>query len=529
MADPNTPTDFNDLAAAQGNDAVAQQIGAAIEASLLPPEPSTDGRSTLEQCLARYAMTDDGRVFDSKQDVLLSLSRAKAVMGNKVYSQWQDHAERKNVASWAVIGRVREARQKSDETNRKGLDGALERYVYIYPTNEAWDRVIHAKVPLSGVKNLLGDDYKKWENSDRRVVRHQSQIVFDPADHVDTDCINTFRGLPLTPVDNPDACRAIRALIYHLCNQDEEVFKFLVSWLALPLQRPGTKLASAVLMHGETQGAGKSLHFDEIMRRIYGDYGATVGQDQLESQYNDWRSEKLFVLFEEVLSRAEKYNRSGTIKHVITGKTQRVEKKFMSGWEEANYANVVFLSNEVQPLPVDPGDRRLLVIWPKSKLPPDIKRDVMREINTGGVAAFLHWLLSWDCGEFESHTEPPMTEAKERLIDFGRASWDTFHMLWSTEQLDLPYTTCLSTDLYRAYRAWCHRSGEHAISHAKFGLLIAAREHRRRDVEYHLSMDTKKGTVFLIGKCEPGTSQQVWVGRCIKRFQERMPNEGDAL
>src|SRR5690625_2799769 len=108
---------------------------------------------------------------------------------------------------------------------------------------------------------------------------------------------------------------------------------------------------------------------------------------------------------------------------MITGKTQRIEKKFISGWEESNHMNAVFLSNEVQPFPIEPSDRRMLVLWPRRKLPAELQHDVTTEINNGGIPAFYGWLLSIDLAGFDPHTKPPMTPEKERIIDFGRPGW----------------------------------------------------------------------------------------------------------
>ncbi len=138
---------------------------------------------------------------------------------------------------------------------------------------------------------------------------------------------------------------------------------WLALWLAYPLQHVGAKMATAVLMHSEVHGSGKSLLFDGVMRPIYGEYGATLGQQQMESQYTDWQSNLLYGLFEEIFSREKKYSQTGTMKQMITATSTRIEKKFVSGWEEDNHMNCIFLSNELQPFPVEPSDRRFLVVW----------------------------------------------------------------------------------------------------------------------------------------------------------------------
>lgn len=78
----------------------------------------------------------------------------------------------------------------------------------------------------------------------------------------------------------------------------------------------------------------------------------------------------------------------GLIKHMITGETIRIDKKFMSGYEQSNHINCVFLSNDTQPIAIGRKDRRFLVVWPENKLSTDLKNRVMQCIDDGGIQAF---------------------------------------------------------------------------------------------------------------------------------------------
>ena len=63
-------------------------------------------------------------------------------------------------------------------------------------------------------------------------------------------------------------------LIFQQCSKEAEIastlYKWLLQWMAYPLQNPGAKMGSAVVMHGP-QGTGKSLIFTTLAE-IYG-YG----------------------------------------------------------------------------------------------------------------------------------------------------------------------------------------------------------------------------------------------------------------
>tara|TARA_R110001599_G_scaffold100770_8_gene258122 strand:- start:4868 stop:6490 length:1623 start_codon:yes stop_codon:yes gene_type:complete len=532
----NTASDFNDLLIAQGEDEVKKQLLSVMinEAanddsdSRKSPAPSVSVEALgLETLLKRYAFVmPDGKIWDKSKRRVVKDGAFKKLVTEKVYKQWLAHENRLTEEMDDIV----EQQAAAQKEGRGGLSDALERYVYLYPTDSVWDRQGLDVVPISSLKYAIADCYSFWLTHPYRQQIDKNKLVFDPGNTLDPEThINMYTGIKMQPKQCSELASPVFMLVNHLCNGDPDTYKFLLDWIAYPLQFPGSKMASAILMHSETHGSGKSLFFEEFVKAIYGEYGATLGQHQLESQYTDWRSRLLFALFEEIFSRDQKYSHTGTIKHMITGKTHRVEKKFVSGWEEANYMNGVFLSNEIQPFPLEPSDRRFLVIWPEKKLPDDLKQEIMHSISNGGVEAFYHELLQRDLSGMTTHTEPPITQAKESLIDFGRATWDVFYREWESDSLEVPFTSCLNDDLFLAYRIWCNKRHESSMGQYKFSSLIASRLRKRRDVRYQVGNLEKKGTIFVIGVKPEETKQSVWLGRCIQEFKFALnavdPNE----
>jgi putative DNA primase/helicase len=255
---------------------------------------------------------------------------------------------------------------------------------------------------------------------------------------------------------------------------------------------------TAVLMHSIMEGSGKSLLFADALGMLYGQYAATVGQTQLESNFNAWQSRKLWSVFEEVVSRDQRYNQVGKIKHLITGKTVRMESKFINGWEEANHMNAVFLSNEILPWPISDSDRRMLVMWPMETLPVDRQKAIGRELEQGGVAALYGWLLSIDLGDFNQRTRPPSTDARERLVALSRAGWQTFLHLWKYSELGHGlWGPCLSTDLYSLFLEWCQRNKEHVMSQTKFSLFISSEVDKTRAIPWTDGNNRRFGAFFF--------------------------------
>lgn len=506
--------DWNDLHVSWGLEAVQQQLQAALDAGEPSPAPSeavaaepggssdTGGQGaglTSDQVLRRFALVEGTtHVWDQDKKAVMKRSAFEALVGKPLAKAWLDDTAKRLIGADAV----REIEQARRMAGKKA--GALgmpptERYVYIDGTKDVWDREKKRRIPEGAVKMALGDAYALWLNSAERRTVDVDHIVFDPTMTKDPAVyINTFEGLPLEPIRDDEACANLRWLISFLCNHEAEAHEWLKKWLAFPLQHLGAKMDTAVLAHSITEGSGKSLLFADAFGQLFGAYAATVGQTQLESNFNAWQSRKLWAVFEEVVSRDQRYNQVGKIKHLITGKTVRMESKFINGWEEANHMNAVFLSNEILPWPISDSDRRMLVIWPQETLPEERQKAIGAELRGNGVAALYGWLLSLDLGDFDQRTRPPRTDARQRLVALSRAGWQTFLHQWQTGELGRElWGACLSTDLYALFLEWCQRNKEHAMSQTKFSLFISAEVEKTRSIPWTDGNNRRFGAFFF--------------------------------
>lgn len=505
--------DWNDLHVSWGLEAVQQQLAAALtgepspapsEAEAAAPAGTTEtgGQGaglTSEQLLRRFALVEGTtHIWDQDKKAVMKKTAFEALVGKPLAKGWLDDTAKKLIGADAVREIEQARRMAGKKATALGLS-PIERYVYIDGTKDVWDREKKRRIPEGAVKMALGDAYALWLNSAERRTVDVEHIVFDPTMKKDPAVyINTFEGLPLEPVRDDAACENLRWLIAFLCNHDEASLEWLTKWLAYPLQHMGAKMDTAVLMHSVMEGSGKSLFFADTMGQLYGQYAATVGQTQLESSFNAWQSRKLWAVFEEVVSRDQRYNQVGKIKHMITGKTVRMESKFINGWEEANHMNAVFLSNEILPWPISDSDRRMLVMWAQETLPAERQKAIGAELANDGVAALYAWLLAVDLGDFNERTRPPRTDARQRLVALSRAGWQTFLNQWQHNELGRDmWGACLSTDLYALFLEWCQRNREHAMSQTKFSLFISSEVEKTRSVPWTDGADRRFGAFFV--------------------------------
>lgn len=549
-------TDFNDLARAAGLNEVARQIKYAIEHqsivtaaandndALAPATPidTTVIRPDIEQDMRlqdmfkRYAqITDIGKVtnkvYDLEQKIEYTKRQFADEIGNKKLADkwWQ--------GKHAKISKAEVAKDR-DELLAVEAQPMLDRYFLIYGTKEAWDDVERTRLPVDTIKLARPNEYDIWLKSDKRITIKADNIWFDPTRTREPKnpkdiCVNIFDGLPLKPVetdidDAAEMCKPIRELLLHLCEGDQDVCDWVMRWLAIPLQNPGTKMDTALIFHGEIQGAGKSLFFDRIMSRIYGDYAVTLGQGQLESQYNDWVAGKLYALFEEIFSGSDRYSQMGMVKQLITGDTVYINKKFMSGWQQNNYVNAIFLSNNMMPLSLEQNDRRHIVCYPKQKIPAPILSSVAAALNDSDdkmIRAFYTFLLRLDLKNQNAHTPALMTKSKREVIRLSQPNWETFYDDWRAGEAGIPYCSCLTDDLYVYYQHWCRQGGERGTTKTKLMTYIGRREHKQR-LRYQTKgmMRAEQTTIIAINMptdypTDGAANQQIWLGNQIQRFK----------
>lgn len=544
-------TDYNDLHMAFGLEVVKAQITHALN----HPRPKIAIKDS-----SNLPKTDKSSLSIAQSDQLMIVLKtfAKIVnngkMSNKVYDTDKKmeytktqfaHKVGKKVADAFFLHDTNTIEQSDVDNQRRGkadqsISGMLERYALIFGTKEVWDNKLKNRFLAETIRMAHPNEFDVWLKSPNRATISPENIWFDPSDDkkpvgIDNpvngkDYINSFVGLGLSTLDDSDysaTARPILDLLLHLCNGDMDIFVWTMRWLAIPLQKLGTKMDTALIFHGHLQGAGKSLFFDKVMSAIYGQYAVTLGQGQLEEQYNEWVVDKMYAIFEEIFSGKDRYAHMGKIKQLITGNKIYISKKYSNGWVQDNFVNCVFLSNDIMPLQLEQGDRRFMVVNPNNKLPESIKQavsDALDDPNREVIRAFLTVLLNYDLGEQTAHSHPPMTFAKERLISVSMPSWERFYCDWQAGHLPVSFGTALSQKLYSVYKMYCHRNGDTAVGENKFSIYITAQPNiEKKRVWYHQYGQRKQGTCIIVGDMGKSKgSTEAWLGYRFNQFQSEL-------
>lgn len=361
------------------------------------------------------------------------------------------------------------------------IDRMLERYALVYGSNQVWDLELARFVEVPHLRLACGTTAVNfWLASTRRRMVYPEDLVFEPGADVPDGKINLFQGVKVAPVPcNEEDVAPMLRLLRHLCGSSvlvsglegddapeagraddvDAVMHWVLSWQAYPHQHLGAKMRTALIFHG-SQGTGKNLFFD-AWRDTFGELGKTVGQTELEEKYNaGWLSRTLAIVGDEVVSKAELYHNKNRLKMIVTQEHRfPIRAMHCDVRYETNHANVVFTSNEDLPLALEDRDRRYLVVYTPLEADPDLYDEVKRFLLGDGIGKWLHYLQNYELGDFDRHTKPLMTRAKQLLIEANWKPTQRFVAEWIGGYLDLPRRACSREQIFRAFRRWAENTG----------------------------------------------------------------------
>ena len=378
-------------------------------------------------------------------------------------------------------------------------------FVMLHGTNCAWDKTTNSMIKCEHMKLSFPMAFGIWKSNPGREIIPVSDLVFAPAGAKNGQ-INMFTGIKLKPEKGD-----IEGWRFHLrnviCGGEQDVFEWVLKWLAYPLQNLGAKMATSVVVHGD-EGAGKNLIFNPV-QEIYGEWATQISQSQVESDFNAWISCKLFIIANEVLSKRERKHIKGKLKAWITEPTIQVRQLFMPVREEVNCANFIFLSNEDSPIDTDESDRRYLVLKTRNDLisePASYYKELAKSIDVAAI--YYHLLHEVDCTGFNPHEKPLMTQAKQDLLRSNMPSHSMFISDWLEGKTVFPVQTVGATQLYWAYQCWCAENGERFPSTSTaFGRALAAKKNITKGYP-SIRFSSKKLTAYFIDTPAASTIDQ---------------------
>lgn len=262
--------------------------------------------------------------------------------------------------------------------------------------------------PRTKKQDTLANAWMEWK--DRRTAR---DLVVDPTlpiMSVVDGKLNLWKGWGVAPIEGD--VQPWFQLLDHLFRPEEHQYrKWFEQWLAYPIQHPGTKLSSSVVLVSHTQGVGKNL-CAETIEAIYGEAARRPSNASIGSRFNINLLGALFVLVDEILTE-DRRGLESILKVMITSEKMEFEGKFQNPIEAENRANYIFLTNRLDALLMSATDRRFFVhIVQRGKLDTEFAKKYVAWRENGGVGFLMKYLMDLDLTGFEPKGHAPFTEAK---------------------------------------------------------------------------------------------------------------------
>ena len=233
-----------------------------------------------------------------------------------------------------------------------------------------------------------------------------------------------------------------------------DVVQWIRRWFAYPLQHPGAKLYTALLVWGYQQGTGKTM-LGETMASIYGDNYGTVNNAQLAGQFNEWAERKQFIVGDEI-ALGDKRHTANTLKDMITRNILRLNSKNRKTYAVRDCINYYFTSNHEDAVYLEGGDRRMFVHKVDTEpLRPEEYQAYQKWLKADGAARLFEYLLhEVDLGDFDPQGRAPLTSAKAEMMAAGRGDtedWAVHVKIDPDAVVPQPYDLFRTVDLLKFY------------------------------------------------------------------------------
>ena len=257
--------------------------------------------------------------------------------------------------------------------------------------------------------------------------------------------INTFRRtkyalspkIPSKPLEFGTAkllertCPLSYRIMQHMLGGGKEEFERFINWLAYIFQTRKKTGVSWVL--SGTQGTGKGIFYSRILRGLFGTHHAPMRYLQsMEEQFNLYMRDALFLVVDEfhmASSSSGAGKMADKLKNQITEPTITIRGMRSNQVEIDNYTNFIFLTNRVDAVNIETGDRRYNIAPKQDRKLIEAYPDTTERLDSNEIEDEL-WALAGILETFKYDkrlVETPIDNtAKEQMRSVSMSIFDEF-------------------------------------------------------------------------------------------------------
>lgn len=303
---------------------------------------------------------------------------------------------------------------------KKSNDGTVE---VEYWSVEAFKQFFSNQAITVGRGQMRLGEY--WlMHPDRRTYRG---LIFEPGMEK-PEHYNLWQGFSFEPDPGGEWSLFHDHLIRNVCQEDEELFRWVFGWFADIFQNPGIKSGTSLCLRGE-QGTGKTI-VGKIFGRLIKRHYTLIDQERyLFGNFNSHMASTILLHSDEGFWGGDPRH-VGKLKSLVTSDTQRIEQKGRDSLQVNNYLRLLISSNEDWVVPASFEERRFGVIdvGTGNQQDQDYFVSILKQMENGGYGALLYDLLNFDL----KSTDVKVLPQTQALMQQKEASMGPIDTYWFT-------------------------------------------------------------------------------------------------
>lgn len=310
-----------------------------------------------------FNMTKPTYMYNFKDEPIFEIEKADKEFYLSIFDRYEERMEEVGKACMPVV-----LRDYSTDTFFNG----------VYDPNT---KQFSKDYPLTPISKMNIEDFYMNHGKVPPDFIPDGRVVFDPTSDEEAInfskvpyFVNTYqRSCYVRNAETPDAplelghgqrikdkCPLIYTIVYHILGNGDEEFERFINWLAYIYQTRKKTGVSWVLTG--TQGTGKGIFYSRILRGLFGTPHVPMKFLQsMEEQFNLYMRDALFLVVDEfhmASASTSAGKMADKLKNQITEPTITIRGMRSNQVEVESYTNYLFLTNRVDAVNIETGDRR---------------------------------------------------------------------------------------------------------------------------------------------------------------------------
>lgn len=286
---------------------------------------------------------------------------------------------------------------------------------------EDWDPVLNQpKVTLFSMSSFQAfyayrkEDAIAWLLSP--LSRRYDGFVFDP-EHEHDGRYNLWKGFAVEPISGSNHQRYLDHIYNNICAGDDQLYFWVVTWLAEIVQHPGQLSGTSLVLRGE-EGTGKGAMLRNFGTLFGQHYKHITNRQNIVGNFNSMLSDAVFVYADEALYAGDR-QMEGRLKGLITEPTLTIELKGINPFVVKNCVHLAMSSNHERVVPAGVDARRwaVLDVGAGKQRDKEYFEAIQDDLNfNGGLSHLLAFFHDWDCSVANTNIVPETAALKSQKI-----------------------------------------------------------------------------------------------------------------